>query len=75
MEQKMIYAMQLKRDVLTCAIQRQISIKAGDYQSAMSDHFYFLMYADEWQALRYSMTNKEADLYLEAQFCLDYRNL
>jgi hypothetical protein len=65
--------MQLKHFVDMYALGRQISIRDGRYEDAMTNHFMFYMYLDEYQDIKRSLTQKETNAFLSAMFCFDYR--
>jgi hypothetical protein len=73
MESKIIKLMQLKHFVDSSALGRQLSIRDGRYTDAMTNHFLFYMYLDEYQDIKHSLTQKETNTLLSAMFCFDYR--
>jgi hypothetical protein len=75
MEQKINRLMQLKKLMHIYSFGRHISINEGRYEDAMTNHFFFYSYWDEYQSIKKKLTQKETNAYLSAMFCIDYRNL
>ena len=74
MESKVIIKLlELKRLVDLYALARQMSIRDERYEDAMTNHFMFYMYLDEYQDIKHSLTQKETNAFLSAMFCFDYR--
>ena len=73
MEQKIIKLMRLKHRIDMYAMARQISIRDGRYEDAMTNHFFFYSYLDEFQDIKRNLNQKETDKFLSAMFCFDYR--
>ena len=74
MESEMIIKlMVMKRLVDLYALARQMSIRDGRYTDAMTNHFMFYMYLDEYQDIKHRLTQKETNAFLSAMFCFDYR--
>lgn len=71
--QIIIELMKLKRLVDLYAMARQMSIRDGRYTDAMTNHFMFYMYLDEYQDIKHSLTQKQTNTLLSAMFCFDYR--
>ena len=75
MESQVIRLMKLKRYIDLYAMARQISIRDQRYEDAMTNHFFFYSYLDEFQAIKKKLNQKETNELLGAMFCIDYRNL
>lgn len=75
MEHKITDLFDLKIECLRHALFRQYAIATENYTNAMYYQLLFLDVATRYLDLKKSLTRKEFDSFLEAQFCLDYRNL
>ena len=73
MEQKIIELMQLKSRVDFHAMARQISIRDGRYEDAMTNHFFFYMNMDEYLNKKKNLSNKEMMAVIKAMICIDYK--
>ena len=71
--QVIIKLLKLKRLIDLYSLARQISIRDGRYEDAMTNQFMFYMYEDEFQSIKKHLNQKETDEFLGAMFCLDYR--
>lgn len=71
--QVIIKLLELKRLVDLYAMARQMSIRDGRYTDAMTNHFMFYMYEDEFQSMKKHLNQKQTDAFLSAMFCIDYR--
>jgi hypothetical protein len=75
MESKVIRLLICKERLAKCARSRQQAIENKSFIGAMFFQLEFLLVADEYVNLKRTNTNKEAQDFLKAQFCLDYRNI
>ncbi len=73
MESKVIELLFLKYYIAYSAYRRQVHIDTGDFQMAMYHQFLFLDYAEQFGALKNSMTDKQYAKYLAAMLCWDYK--
>jgi hypothetical protein len=73
MEQKIIALMEIKSNVDFYALERQKSIRDGRYEDAMTDHFLFYMYLDEYRKIKEKITSKEMTAVIKAIICIDYK--
>ena len=53
--------------------RRQVYIDLDDFQMAMYNHFMFLDLAEQFGAIKNSMTKKESQQYMLAMLCWDYK--
>lgn len=72
MESKVIDAMRAFISSQDNALDRQISIDDGRFEDAMTCHFFFKMYVDEYFDIKESMTQDERNRLMAARTCLDY---
>lgn len=73
MESKIISLLICKEKLAKCARARQQAIANKSFGGAMYFQLEFLLAADDYVNLNQTNTNKEAQDFLKAQFCLDYR--
>jgi hypothetical protein len=72
MESKVIDAMKAFISSQNYALGRQISIDDRRFEDAMTCHFFFKMYVDEYFDIKESMTQDERNRLMAARTCLDY---
>ena len=72
MESKVIQAMRAFGASQDNALDRQILIDDGRFEDAMTCHFFFKMYVDEYFDIKESMTQDERNHLMAARACLDY---
>jgi hypothetical protein len=65
--------MQLKHFVDMYALGRQISIRDRRYQDAMTNHFMFYMYLDEYQNIKEKLSAKDMTNLIKAMICIDHK--
>ena len=75
MESKVIQAMMAFNSSQFSALHRQVSIDEGRFEDAMTYHFFFKMYIDEYFEIKKSMTQEERNHLMMARTCLDYTEL
>ena len=73
MESKVNRALLLKQFLASFVNARQNAIDSGDFENAMTNHFFWLLHAEEYMRIRKSMTDKENDEYFEASVCIDHK--
>ena len=71
--QVIIKLMEMKRLVDLYAVARQISIRDGRYTDAMTDHFMFYMYLDEYRNMKEKLSDKQMTVFIKAMICIDYK--
>lgn len=75
MEHKITALIDLKIEGLRHALFRHYAIETENYTNAMYYQLLFLDVATRYLDLKKSLTRKEAESFIEAQFCLDHRGL
>ena len=75
MEHKITDLFDLKIECLRHELFRQYAIATENYTNAMYYHLLFLDVATRYLDLKKSLTRKEVESFIEAQFCLDHRGL
>ena len=73
MESQVIRLMKLKRYIDLYAMARQISIRDGRYEDAMTNQFFFYMNMDEYLNKKKNLSNKEMMEIIKAMICIDYK--
>ena len=73
MESKVNRCLLLKQFLASFVNARQNAIDNGDFENAMTNHFFWLLHADEYMSIRKSMTGKEVAEYFNASICTDYK--
>lgn len=73
MESKVKELLYLRSEMFHDAARRQDWIDTNDFQMAMYHQFMFLSRAEQFGAIKNSMTQKEYAEYLAAMLCWDYK--
>lgn len=73
MESKVKILLLARSEMFFHAYRRQAYIDVNDFHYAMYHHFKFLDLAEQFGAVKNSMTNKENQDYIQAMLCWDYK--